>query len=33
MSDKGMIDLRIAEKGVGIERTAEWVLKQLINLY
>lgn len=25
MSDKGMIDLRIAEKGVGIERTAEWV--------
>jgi len=25
MSEKGMIDLRIAEKGVGIERTAEWV--------
>ena len=25
MSDKGMIDLCIAEKGVGIERTAEWV--------
>lgn len=25
LSDKGMIDLRIAEKGVGIERTAEWV--------
>lgn len=25
MSGKGMIDLRIAEKGVGIERTAEWV--------
>lgn len=25
MSDKGIIDLRIAEKGVGIERTAEWV--------
>ena len=27
MSDKGMIDLRIAEKGVGIERTAEWVFE------
>ena len=25
MSTKGMIDLRIAKKGVGIERTAEWV--------
>lgn len=25
MSQKGIIDLRIAEKGVGIERTAEWV--------
>jgi len=25
MSEKGMIDLRIADKGVGIERTAEWV--------
>ena len=25
LSEKGMIDLRIAEKGVGIERTAEWV--------
>ena len=25
MAEKGMIDLRIAEKGVGIERTAEWV--------
>jgi len=25
MSTKGMIDLRIAAKGVGIERTAEWV--------
>ena len=25
MSEKGMIDLRIAEKGVGIEWTAEWV--------
>ncbi len=25
MSEKGMIDLRIAEKGFGIERTAEWV--------
>lgn len=25
LSDKSMIDLRIAEKGVGIERTAEWV--------
>ena len=24
-SEKGMIDLRIAEKGVGIERIAEWV--------
>ena len=25
LSEKGMIDLRIADKGVGIERTAEWV--------
>ena len=25
MSEKGMIDLRIAEKGVGIESTADWV--------
>ena len=25
LESKGMIDLRIADKGVGIERTAEWV--------
>lgn len=29
MSDKGMIDLRIADKGVGIERTAEWVFENV----
>ena len=27
LSDKGMIDLRIMEEGVGIEKTAEWVFK------
>ncbi len=32
MSDKGMIDLRIAEKGVGIERTAEWVYENANKL-
>ena len=32
MSDKGMIDLRIADKGVGIERTAEWVYENANKL-
>jgi len=32
MSDKGMVDLRIAEKGVGIERTAEWVYENANKL-
>ena len=32
MSEKGMIDLRIAEKGVGIERTAEWVYENANKL-
>ena len=32
MSEKGMIDLRIAEKGVGIERTAEWVYENVNKL-
>lgn len=27
LSDKGMVDLRIMEEGVGIEKTAEWVFK------
>lgn len=32
LSDKGMIDLRIMEEGVGIEKTAEWVFKT-VNKY
>ena len=32
MSEKGMIDLRIADKGVGIERTAEWVYENANKL-
>jgi len=32
MSDKGMVDLRIADKGVGIERTAEWVYENANKL-
>ena len=32
MSDKGLIDLRIADKGVGIERTAEWVYENTNKL-
>jgi len=31
MSTKGMIDLRIAKNGVGIERTAEWVFDTVSN--
>ena len=29
LSEKGMIDLRIMEDGVGIEKTAEWVFKEV----
>ena len=31
LSEKGMIDLRIMEEGVGIEKTAEWVYNAVSN--
>lgn len=31
LSEKGMIDLRIMEDGVGIEKTAEWVFGRINN--